>query len=76
MLAQRTVRKLFSVGELLFSEGEPCHGLNIVSRGKGRIFKTSVSGREQVLAVEDPGDTVTEIPVFEAIQPQAAILDM
>jgi CRP/FNR family transcriptional regulator len=65
LLAQRTVRKLFSAGELLFSEGEPCHGLNIVSRGTVRIFKTSVSGREQVLAVEHPGDTVTEIPVFD-----------
>ncbi len=49
----------------MFSEGEPCHGLNIVSRGKVRIFKTSVNGREQVLAIEHPGDTVTEIPVFD-----------
>lgn len=65
MLAQRTVRKLFSAGELLFSEGEPCHGLNIVSKGKVRIFKISVTGREQVLAIEFPGDTVTEIPVFD-----------
>jgi len=65
MLAQRTVRKLFSAGELLFSEGEPCHGLNIVSKGKVRIFKISVGGREQVLAMEFPGDTVTEIPVFD-----------
>lgn len=40
-------------------------GLNIVSRGKVRIFKISASGREQVLAIEHPGDTVTEIPVFD-----------
>lgn len=65
MLAELTVRKLFSAGELLFSEGEPCHGLNIVSKGRVRIFKISVSGREQVLAMEFPGDTVTEIPVFD-----------
>lgn len=65
MLAKCTVRKLFSAGELLFSEGEPCMGLNIVSRGKVRIFKISVNGREQVLAIEHPGDTVTEIPVFD-----------
>lgn len=65
MLAQCTVRKLFSAGELLFSEGEPCHGLNIVSKGKVRIFKISAGGREQVLAMEFPGDTVTEIPVFD-----------
>ena len=65
LLAARTVRKLFSAGELLFSEGEPCTGLHIVSRGKVRIFKTSISGREQVLAVEGPGSSVAELPVFD-----------
>ena len=65
MLAARTVRKLFSTGELLFSEGEPCEGLHIVAQGKVRIFKTSVNGREQILAVEGPGSTVAELPVFD-----------
>jgi CRP/FNR family transcriptional regulator len=64
-LAARTVRKLFSAGELLFSEGEPCSGLHIIARGKVRIFKTSVSGREQVLAVNVPGESVAELPVFD-----------
>jgi CRP-like cAMP-binding protein len=53
-LAARTVWKLFNAGELLFSEGEPCNGLHIIARGKVRIFKTSVNGREQVLAVNIP----------------------
>jgi CRP/FNR family transcriptional regulator len=65
MLASRTVRKLFSAGELLFSEGEPCSGLHIIARGKVRIFKTSASGREQVLAVNVPGESVAELPVFD-----------
>ncbi len=65
MLAARTVRKIFSAGELLFSEGEPCNGLHIISRGKVRIFKTSVNGREQVLAVNVPGESVAELPVFD-----------
>ena len=64
-LAARTVRKYFSAGELLFSEGEPCHGLHIIARGKVRIFKTSIGGREQVLAVNNPGETVAELPVFD-----------
>lgn len=64
-LAARTVRKLFSTGELLFSEGEPCNGLHIVARGKVRIFKTSVNGREQVLAVNVPGESIAELPVFD-----------
>ncbi len=65
MLSARTVRKLFSAGELLFSEGEPCNGLQIIARGKVRIFKTSVNGREQVLAVNVPGESIAEVPVFD-----------
>ncbi len=65
LLAARTVRKLFSAGELLFSEGEPCNGLHIIAQGKVRIFKTSVNGREQVLALNGPGESVAELPVFD-----------
>jgi len=65
LLAARTVRKLFSAGELLFSEGEPCNGLHIIALGKVRIFKTSMSGREQVLALNGPGESVAELPVFD-----------
>lgn len=64
-LALRTVRKLFSSGELLFSEGEPCSGLHIIASGKIRIFKTSLTGREQVLAVNVPGESVAELPIFD-----------
>lgn len=64
-LAARTVRKLFASGELLFSEGEPCNGLHIIVRGRVRIFKTSMSGREQVLAVNEPGESIAELPVFD-----------
>ena len=65
LLAARTVRKLFASGELVFSEGEPCNGLHIIARGKVRIFKTSVNGREQVLALNGPGETIAELPVFD-----------
>lgn len=64
-LAARTVRKNLSTGQLLFSEGEPCHGLHIIAHGKIRIFKTSAGGREQVLAVNVPGESVAELPVFD-----------
>jgi CRP/FNR family transcriptional regulator len=64
-LAARTLRKPFHSGEMLFSEGEPCQGLHIIARGKVRIFKTSVKGREQVLAVNVAGESVAELPVFD-----------
>jgi CRP/FNR family transcriptional regulator len=65
LLAARMVRKLFNAGELLFSEGEPCSGLHIIVRGKARIFKTSASGREQVLAENVSGESIAEIPIFD-----------
>lgn len=65
MLAAHAVRRQFTAGELLFSEGEPCNGLHVIARGKIRIFKTSMSGREQVLAMNGPGETIAELPVFD-----------
>ncbi|HXR38810.1 MAG TPA: Crp/Fnr family transcriptional regulator [Terracidiphilus sp.] len=73
-LAVRTVRKQFLNGELLFSEGERCHGLHIIAHGRVWIFKTSAGGREQVLAVNEPGESVAELPVFDGgVYPASAI---
>lgn len=64
-LAARCGIRPYAAGESLFSEGEPCKGLYIVVSGRIRIFKTSSSGREQVLAIEGPGASVAELPVFD-----------
>lgn len=64
-LAARTARKHFACGELLFAEGDPCAGLYVVVSGRIRIFKLSPSGREQVLALEGPGSSFAELPVFD-----------
>src|ERR1019366_7589057 len=63
--AARCGIRTWSPGEVLFTEGEPCKGLYIGVTGRVRIFKTSMSGREQVLAVEGPGASVAELPVFD-----------
>lgn len=64
-LTERTVEKKFGSGELVFSEGDPCAGLFVVRTGNVRIFKSSASGREQVLAIEGPGSSMAELPVFD-----------
>jgi len=64
-LAARTARKRFQKDEQLFAEGDPCTGLYLVAEGKIRIFKLSPSGREQILAVDGPGSSVAELPVFD-----------
>lgn len=64
-LAERAVPRDYAPGELIFSEGEMCTGLFVVEKGHVRIFKSSPSGREQVLSVEGPGGSIAELPVFD-----------
>ena len=64
-LATRTLIRSYAASELIFSEGEHCTGFYIVSKGRVRIFKISPNGREQVLALEGPGSSVAELPVFD-----------
>ena len=64
-LAARVVKRHFQRGEILFGEGDPSIGLFLVASGKIRIFKLSPAGREQVLAVEGPGSSFAEVPVFD-----------
>jgi CRP/FNR family cyclic AMP-dependent transcriptional regulator len=64
-LATRTLIRSYGSGELLFSEGASCMGFYIVFKGRVRIFKVSPSGREQVLALEGPGSSIAELPVFD-----------
>jgi CRP/FNR family transcriptional regulator, cyclic AMP receptor protein len=58
-------KRHFGRGEMLFNEGDACSGLFLVASGKIRIFKLSPAGREQVLAVERPGSSFAELPVFD-----------
>lgn len=56
---------MYSSGQTIFQEGDPCAGLYVVVSGHVRIFKTSTGGREQVLSIDGPGSSVAELPVFD-----------
>ncbi len=64
-LTSRAVEKKYEAGNLIFSEGDACGGLFVVQSGNVRIFKSAASGREQVLAIEGPGSSIAELPVFD-----------
>lgn len=64
-LCARISKRNFDQGESLFNEGDPCSGLFVVASGKVRIFKLSPNGREQLLAIEVPGSSFAELPVFD-----------
>ena len=64
-LTARLVQRKYAAGELIFGEGDSCAGLYVVQSGNVRIFKSSAGGREQVLAIEGPGASIAELPVFD-----------
>jgi len=64
-LAARVIEKRFAPGERLFSEGEPCDGIFLLIEGSVKIFKTSPSGREIMLALDTAPATVAEVPLFD-----------
>ena len=64
-LMPRLVQRRFHAGEIIFNEGDACARLYIVQSGNVRIFKSSAGGREQVLAIDGPGSSIAELPVFD-----------
>jgi CRP-like cAMP-binding protein len=64
-LAERTLVRTHGPGHVLFTAGDPCRGLYIVESGRVRIFRTSPTGREQVLHTEGPGRAVAELPLLD-----------
>jgi CRP/FNR family transcriptional regulator len=64
-LTAHLVQRKYSAGEMIFAEGDPCTGLYVVEAGSVRIFKSSEGGREQVLSIDGPGNSIAELPVFD-----------
>ncbi len=52
-------------GEDLFVEGDPCRGMFLLLSGSLKVFRSSPSGREQILAIEPPGALVAELPLLD-----------
>jgi CRP/FNR family transcriptional regulator, cyclic AMP receptor protein len=72
-LAQHALSRTCVPGQTIFNEGDACVGLYVVVSGHVRIFKTSASGREQVLSIDGPGSSVAELPVFDGGEYPASV---
>jgi len=64
-LSTIVVDQVFKRGRTIFSEGDEGNGFYVVIRGKVKIFKLSMDGKEQILHVFGPGEPFGEVPVFE-----------
>jgi CRP/FNR family transcriptional regulator len=52
-------------GDVLFWEGDPCDGLNIIKKGSAKIFRLSPQGRQYIVRILQEGDTFAEVPAFD-----------
>lgn len=76
-LAARSVVRTHPAGHVLFSTGEECRGLFVVESGRVRIYRTSPTGREQVLHTEGPGRPIAELPLFDGgAYPASAVTEI
>lgn len=64
-LAGRCGARDYPASSVLFTTGERCRGLYIIESGRVQIYRTSPSGRKQVLHSEGPGHAVAELPLLD-----------
>lgn len=64
-VAREVVVCNYRAGELIFLEGERGAGLHLVATGLCKVYRLSLAGREQVLAMLGPGDSCNEVPAVD-----------
>lgn len=60
--------KSFAKGEILHLAGGECEHITIVRSGRIKVFRSTPSGREQIIEVLEPGDTCACNPGFPTWQ--------
>jgi CRP/FNR family transcriptional regulator len=64
-IAERAARKRYERSSTVFSEGDVCAELLIVEEGSVKLLKSAANGRQQLIEIERPGNTLAEVPVFD-----------
>ncbi len=64
-VAAMTVERHYNRGDLILLEGEPGGALQYVHSGLVKVFKTSATGKEQVLRLIAAGHTFNDVPALD-----------
>lgn len=64
-LAETARMKTIEKGTIIFHAHEPADGFYSVATGKVRIYRSSPSGKEQIIHVFGPGRAFAEVPMFQ-----------
>jgi CRP-like cAMP-binding protein len=65
IVADRMIPRRFSRGHILFRTGDPCRGVYLLVEGKVEIYRSTSDGKEHVLHVETPVQSIAELPLFD-----------
>jgi CRP-like cAMP-binding protein len=63
-IKDRIIEKTLDKGEVLLIEGGTSRYLYFVVSGLVKIYKSSPNGKEQILHVAPPGDSLNDVPIF------------
>src|SRR5690606_24903692 len=64
-VAENSLMRTFTAGEMIFLEGEPADGLWIVEKGNVKVFKLNPEGGEHILHLCGPGRTFNDIAALD-----------
>jgi CRP/FNR family transcriptional regulator len=64
-LAGKMLHKQVRRNQHLFRAGEECIGLFLVVKGRIAIYHSTADGREQVIDTAGPGESLSEVPLFD-----------
>ena len=59
-IAEITILKTLERGEYLFRQGDPSHGFYVVQRGAINVHRVNAAGKEQVIHIFRPGESLAE----------------
>jgi len=64
-IAPHVYERTFPPGQVILLEGDPCQAVYFVARGVVRARRTSLAGREHVLAYLGPGECFSLVPALD-----------
>jgi CRP/FNR family cyclic AMP-dependent transcriptional regulator len=75
-LASASVRRSFSRGRTIVSEGEASHALYILLSGRAKVQRSDSEGKEVILAVLGPGECFGEMSLIDDAPRSASIVTL
>lgn len=70
-LNRRKTTNMYKKGQVIFYEGNDAYGIYCIYAGRVKLFKSAISGRQQIVRVAGPGDLIGYRAIF-AEEPYAA----